>query len=221
MIIAIDGPAAAGKGTLAQNLARRFNYAFLDTGRLYRAVGYAVLQAGKDPADAVAATEAAEKLEPESINRLLKNPALRNEETGSAASKVAVIPSVRTALLELQRRFAHHPFHEDGRTAPGAVLDGRDIGTVVCPDAEIKLFVTASAEVRAQRRFKELQDKGNQAIYDVILKDLKERDERDSKRAVAPLVPAEDAFILDTSDMDAEQAFAAAMAFIGEKTSEK
>lgn len=218
MIIAIDGPAAAGKGTLAQKLSQHFNYAFLDTGRLYRAVGYAVLQAGKSPADAEAAAEEAKKLEPESINQLLKNPALRNEETGSAASQVAVIPEVRSALLDLQRRFAHHPFFENGTAAEGAVLDGRDIGTVVCPEAEIKLFVTASAEVRAERRYKELQDKGNQAIYDVILKDLKERDERDSKRAVAPLVPAEDALVLDTSEMNADEAFEAAMVFIRKKT---
>lgn len=217
MIIAIDGPAAAGKGTLAQNLARRFGYAFLDTGRLYRAVGYAVLRAGKDPSDATAATAAAEQLKPENVNKLLKNPALREEATGAAASKVAVIPSVRTALLDLQRRFAKQPFFEDGTPAAGAVLDGRDIGTVVCPDADVKLFVTASAEVRADRRFKELKDKGEDVSYDVILKDLKERDERDSKRATAPLKPAEDAFILDTSAMDADKAFAAALDYISSR----
>lgn len=217
MIIAIDGPAAAGKGTLAQNLARRFGYAFLDTGRLYRAVGYAVLRAGKDPSDATAATAAAEELTPENVNKLLKNPALREEATGAAASKVAVIPSVRTALLDLQRRFAKQPFFEDGSPAAGAVLDGRDIGTVVCPDADVKLFVTASAEVRADRRFKELKEKGEDVSYDVILKDLKERDERDSKRATAPLKPAEDAFILDTSDMDADKAFASAMEYISSR----
>lgn len=215
MIIAIDGPAAAGKGTLAQNLARRFGYAFLDTGRLYRAVGYAVLQAGKDPADVEAATAAAEELNPENVNKLLKNPALREEATGAAASKVAVIPSVRAALLDLQRRFARQPCFEDGSPAAGAVLDGRDIGTVVCPDADVKLFVTASAEVRADRRFKELKDKGEDVSYDVILKDLKERDERDSKRATAPLKPADDALILDTSDMDADKAFAVAAEYIG------
>ena len=214
MIIAIDGPAAAGKGTLAQNLARRFNFAFLDTGRLYRAVGYAVLQSGKDPADVDAATKAAGELKPENVNTLLKNPALREEATGNAASKVAVIPAVRAALLDLQRRFASHPFFEDGTPAAGAVLDGRDVGTVVCPDAEVKLFVTASAEVRADRRFKELQAAGKEADYDTILKDIKDRDERDSKRAVAPLKPAEDAFVLDTSDLDADGAFKAALDYM-------
>lgn len=217
MIIAIDGPAAAGKGTLAQNLAKHFHCAFLDTGRLYRAVGYAVLQSGKDPSDVSAAFAAAEQLKPENVNKLLKNPALREEATGAAASKVAVIPSVRTALLDLQRRFARQPFFEDGTPAAGAVLDGRDIGTVVCPDADVKLFVTASAEVRADRRFKELKEKGEDVSYDVILKDLKERDERDSKRATAPLKPAEDAFILDTSAMDADKAFAAALDYISSR----
>ena len=214
MIIAIDGPAAAGKGTLAQNLAKHFKYAFLDTGRLYRAVGYAVLQAKKDPSDETEATKAAKAFDPKSINQILSNPALREEATGNAASKVAVIPSVREALLQLQRDFAEHPFFEDGTPAKGAVLDGRDIGTVVCPNADVKLFVTASAEVRADRRFKELKDAGKPADYDVILKDIKERDERDSKRATAPLKPAEDAYLLDTSNMNATQAYQAALDFI-------
>lgn len=214
MIIAIDGPAAAGKGTLAQNLAKHFNYAFLDTGRLYRAVGYAVLQAGKDPADEKAAAAAAEAFDSKSINQILKNPALRDEKTGTAASKVAAIPAVRAALLELQRDFARHPFHDDGTPAKGSVLDGRDIGTVVCPDADIKLFVTASPEVRAERRFNELKEKGENPDYDKILADLKERDERDSKRSTAPLKPAEDACILDTSDLNAVAAFRAALDFI-------
>lgn len=214
MIIAIDGPAAAGKGTLAQNLAKHFNYAFLDTGRLYRAVGYAVLQAGKDPCDEKAATGAAEAFDSKSINQILKNPALRDEKTGTAASKVAAIPAVRTALLELQRNFAKHPFHDDGTPANGSVLDGRDIGTVVCPDADIKLFVTASPEVRAERRFNELKEKGETPDYNTILAGLKERDERDSKRPAAPLKPAEDAYILDTSDLNAVAAFRAALDFI-------
>ncbi|MBO4643142.1 MAG: (d)CMP kinase [Alphaproteobacteria bacterium] len=214
MIIAIDGPAAAGKGTLAQNLAKHFNYAFLDTGRLYRAVGYAVLQAKQDPSDEKEATKAAKAFDPKSINQILSNPALREEATGNAASKVAVIPAVREALLQLQRDFAEHPFFEDGTEAKGAVLDGRDIGTVVCPKADVKFFVTASAEVRADRRFKELKEAGKPADYDVILKDIKERDERDSKRATAPLKPAEDAYLLDTSNMNAIQAYQAALDFI-------
>ena len=207
MIIAIDGPAAAGKGTLAQNLAKHFHYAFLDTGRLYRAVGYAVLQAGKDPADEEAAVGEAKKSKPESINKLLENPALREEASGEAASKVAVIPAVRAALLDLQRDFARNPFFVDGSPAKGAVLDGRDIGTVVCPDADFKFFVTASPEVRAARRFKELRERGENPDYDTILKDVKARDERDSNRAAAPLKAAADAKILDTSDMNAEQAY--------------
>ncbi len=214
MIIAIDGPAAAGKGTLAKNLAKHFNYAFLDTGRLYRAVGYAVLQTGKDPADETEATKAAKAFDPKSINQILSNPALREEKTGDAASKVGAIPAVRAALLQLQRDFAEHPFFEDGTPAKGAVLDGRDIGTVVCPNADVKFFVTASAEVRADRRFKELKEAGKNPDYDVILKDIKERDERDSKRATAPLKPAEDAHVLDTSNMNATQAYQAALDFI-------
>lgn len=214
MIIAIDGPAAAGKGTLAQNLAKHFHYAFLDTGRLYRAVGYAVLQAGADPSDETAAAEAARAFDPKNINKILSNPALRDEATGNAASKVAAIPAVREALLALQRDFAENPFFDDGTPAKGAVLDGRDIGTVVCPAADVKFFVTASAEVRADRRFKELQEAGKPADYDKILADIKERDERDSNRAAAPLKPAEDACILDTSDLNAVQAFQAALDYI-------
>lgn len=214
MIIAIDGPAAAGKGTLAQNLAKHFSYAFLDTGRLYRAVGYAVLQAGADPSDEAAAAKQARAFDPKSINQILSNPALRDEATGNAASKVAAIPAVREALLQLQRDFAEHPFFEDGTPAKGAVLDGRDIGTVVCPDADVKFFVTASAEVRADRRFKELQEAGKPADYDKILADIKERDERDSNRATAPLKPAADAYVLDTSHLNAVQAFQAALDYI-------
>lgn len=214
MIIAIDGPAAAGKGTLAQNLAKHFSYAFLDTGRLYRAVGYAVLQAGADPSDEAAAAKQARAFDPKSINQILSNPALRDEATGNAASKVAAIPAVREALLQLQRDFAEHPFFEDGTPAKGAVLDGRDIGTVVCPSADVKFFVTASAEVRADRRFKELQEAGKPADYDKILADIKERDERDSNRATAPLKPAADAYILDTSHLNAVQAFQAALDYI-------
>ena len=214
MIIAIDGPAAAGKGTLAQNLAKHFSYAFLDTGRLYRAVGYAVLQAGADPSDEAAAAKQARAFDPKSINQILSNPALRDEATGNAASKVAAIPAVREALLQLQRDFAEHPFFEDGTPAKGAVLDGRDIGTVVCPSADVKFFVTASAEVRADRRFKELQEAGKTADYDKILADIKERDKRDSERATAPLKPAADAYVLDTSHLNAVQAFQAALDYI-------
>ncbi|MCQ2965128.1 MAG: (d)CMP kinase [Alphaproteobacteria bacterium] len=216
MIIAIDGPAAAGKGTLAQNLAKHFKYAFLDTGRLYRAVGFAVLEQNQDPSDPYYAITCAKKFDPKNINSILKNPLLREEATGNAASKVAVIPEVRAALLDLQRDFAEHPFFEDGTSAKGAVLDGRDIGTVVCPNAEIKFFVTASAEVRANRRFKELNDAGKIASYEKILQDIKERDFRDSNRSSAPLKPAEDAYILDTSNLNATQAFQKALDLISQ-----
>ncbi len=205
MIIAIDGPAAAGKGTLARRLAGYFGLNYLDTGLLYRAVGMAVLHAGGDPADPAAAELAARQLDP----GVLADPTLRGEEAGGAASKVAAIPAVRAALLDFQRAFAARP--------PGAVLDGRDIGTVVCPGAESKLFVMASLEKRAERRLKELLDKGERAIWERVLQDMKERDERDSARSVAPLVPADDAVVLDTSELDADAAFAAAVDIISQR----
>ncbi len=205
-IIAIDGPAAAGKGTLARRIARHFGFELLDTGLLYRAVGRKVLDAGGDPADAGIATRAAESLRPSELG----DPRLRLDETANAASKVAAIAGVRSALLDFQRDFAKTP----PNGAAGAVLDGRDIGTHVCPDADIKLFVTASVEVRAERRVKELRERGLAVIPSAVLQDMKERDTRDSSRDVAPLVPAGDAFVLDTSDMNAEEAFTAAMNFI-------
>ena len=199
MIIAIDGPAAAGKGTLARRLAAHFSLNYLDTGAIYRAVGYAVLRAGGDPNDAAQAEAAARALRPE----LLSDPALRSEEAGAAASKVAAVPGVRAALLEFQRNYAMQ--------APGAVLDGRDIGTVVCPKADAKLFVTASLEKRAERRLKELLAKGESVIPEQVFQDMKNRDERDSARSVAPLTAAADAVLLDTSELDADAAFAAAV----------
>ncbi|UKJ74299.1 (d)CMP kinase [Azospirillum brasilense] len=212
LVIAIDGPAAAGKGTLSKRIAQAYGFAHLDTGALYRAVGVGVLRAGGDPADAEAAAQAARALRPE--DGILNDPALRNDEAAQAASKVAVVPAVRAALLDFQRRFAAAP----PGGAPGAVLDGRDVGTVVCPNADAKLFVTASVEVRAERRLKELRERGIPAIPSDVLEDMKARDARDSQRTVAPLLPAADAFVLDTSALDADQAFAAATAFIGTKT---
>lgn len=203
MIIAIDGPAAAGKGTLARRLARHFGLAVLDTGLLYRAVGLKVVRQGDDPSDAAAAAAAAQGLGPGD----LEVSDLRGEAVAAAASKVAAIPAVRAALLDFQKNFADHP----PGSAKGAVLDGRDIGTVVCPDADAKIFITASVEVRARRRLKELRDRGLEAIPSRVLHDMKERDARDSGRHAAPLVPAKDAFVLDTSDVDAAQAFAAAL----------
>jgi cytidylate kinase len=212
IIIAIDGPAASGKGTLAKRIAAELGFAHLDTGSLYRAVGVAVLRAGKDPADAAVAAQVARALRPE--DGILSDPELRSDEAAQAASKVAVVPEVRSALLDFQRTFAAVP----PGGAPGSVLDGRDIGTVVCPDAGAKLFVTASVEVRAERRLKELRERGIPAIPSDVLEDMKARDARDSQRAVAPLKPADDAFVLDTSAMNPDQAFAAAVAYIGSKT---
>ena len=207
MIIAIDGPAAAGKGTLARRLALHLNLAYLDTGLIYRAVAKRVLIAGADPEDAVAAEAEARAMQPVA----LQLEGLRTDEVAQAASVVSAVPGVRAALLEFQRDFAISP--PDGKA--GAVLDGRDIGTVVCPWATLKLFVTASTEIRAKRRVKELQDRGLGAIYARVLEDMRERDARDSERAVSPLQPAEDARTLDTSDLDANQVFQAALNLIG------
>jgi len=206
MIIAIDGPAAAGKGTLAKRLAAHFGFAHLDTGAIYRAVGLALLRAGKDPADEAAATQAAQNLDPSTLS----DPALRTDEAAGAASKVAAMPPVRAALLRFQQRFAHSP----PGGAPGAVLDGRDVGTVVCPDADVKLFVTASDEERARRRVLELQARGLEAIHGTVLQELRDRDARDRARSVAPLKPADDAVTVDTTDLDADAAFERALAII-------
>ena len=206
MIIAIDGPAAAGKGTLARRLARHFGLALMDTGLIYRAVGMNIVRAGLDPDDAETAADTARRLEPGD----LEAGDLRSDQAADAASRVSAIPAVRSALLEFQRRFAGQP----PAGAAGAVLDGRDIGTVVCPDADVKLFVTASPEVRAERRLKELQDRGLDAIYARVLEDMRERDARDSARDVSPLEPAADAILLDTSGLDADQVFARALELI-------
>jgi cytidylate kinase len=202
VVIAVDGPVAAGKGTLARRLADRYGYAYLDTGSLYRAVGSRVLRAGGDPADAGFAAKMAESLEESD----LAAKDLRSEAVGLAASKVAVVPGVRAALLEYQRRFAFSP--PGGK--PGAVLDGRDIGTVVCPEAAVKLFVTARDEIRADRRHKELMDKGENVTFERVLADLRQRDDQDRTRSTAPLRPAEDAHLLDTSDLAIEAAVTAA-----------
>jgi CMP/dCMP kinase len=199
VIIAVDGPAAAGKGTVARALAKHFGYHFLDTGSLYRMVGLEVLRAGGDPQDKIAATGAAAGLDPSRYS----DADLRGEEVGSSASIVAVIPEVRAALLDLQRSFARKP--------PGAVLDGRDIGTVVCPDADVKLFITASPRIRAHRRMMELAARGLPSSYEAVLAEIRARDERDRTRATAPLVAAEDAKIIDTSDMNIDEAIRAAI----------
>ena len=206
IVIAVDGPGAAGKGTLARKLARHFGYAHLETGLLYRAVGYNVLENKGNPDDEGAALRAAKGLRPDDLG----NPALRDDAVAEAASKVAAIPGVRAALLDLQRSFAKSP----PGGAPGAILDGRDIGTVVCPDADIKFFITAGVEVRAERRLRELRERGLEAIHSRVLHEMKERDARDSMRAVAPLVPAKDSFVIDTGTLDADDVFAQALGII-------
>jgi CMP/dCMP kinase len=209
VIIAIDGPAAAGKGTLGRRLAQHYNLAFLDTGGLYRAVALKVLDAGADPNDPKAAETAAKSLRPSELD----TPRLREDPVSKAASIVAAQPPVRAALLAFQRDFAHHP----PMGFDGALLDGRDIGTVVCPDATVKLFVTASAEARALRRFKELQAAGAGIIYSRVLQDIEQRDARDRERQTAPLRPADDALELDTTALDADAAFAKAADLIAQK----
>ncbi len=209
MIIAIDGPAAAGKGTLARNIAKAFDFAYLDTGSLYRATAKKVLDKAIDPDDAQACTVVALTLQPDDITI----DGLRTEQVGQAASKISVIPDVRSALLRFQRDFAATP---PGGKA-GAVLDGRDVGTVVCPGADVKFFITASSEVRAERRFKELRDAGENAIYARVLAEMRERDERDTTRAVAPLKPADDATVIDTSGLDADQVFEQARSIVAAK----
>ncbi len=211
MIIAIDGPAASGKGTLARGLAAALGFAHLDTGMIYRAVAARVLAAGQDPQDAAAALQAAQALEADDLRR----SDLRRQEVGQGASVVAAIPEVRAALLAFQREFAAHP--PEGRS--GAVLDGRDVGTVVCPQAEVKFFITASPEVRARRRHKELLDGGGQSIYARVLQEVQDRDARDSGREAAPLRPAEDAIVLDTTELSVEEALAAALAHIRSRPS--
>ncbi len=210
-IITVDGPAGSGKGTLARRLAGHFGYAHLDTGKLYRAVGLATLRAGGDPADPADAVAAAQSLDANAVaGGILDDAELTGDTAASAASKVAAIPEVREVLLSFQRNFATHP---PGR-AGGSVLDGRDTGTVICPDAEAKFFITARVEERAERRHKELLGRGETSIYARVLADMKERDVRDSTRAVAPMKAADDARTIDTSDLDADAVFAAALEYI-------
>ena len=199
LVIAIDGPSASGKGTLAKRLAAHFRLPHLDTGLLYRAAGWGAYRTGRNPVEVAAMLNAFD----------LNDPELRSDEAGQQGSKVAANPEVRANLLKFQREFASQ--------AAGAVLDGRDIGTVICPDAPVKLFVTASSESRAERRYQELRARGVDTIKPRVLAEMAERDRRDSERAAAPLKAAPDAWLLDTSDMDADAAFAAALAFIERK----
>lgn len=210
-VVAIDGPAASGKGTLARRLAERFAFAHLDTGRLYRAAALLVLEAKLNPADPRAAAAAARRV----AATALADPRLAEERVAEAASVVAVIPEVRAALLAFQRDFAAAPpALAPAAPAKGAVLDGRDIGSHVCPSAAVKFFVTASLEVRARRRVEELRRRGAPAIYQTVLRDLQERDARDSSRRSAPLVAAPDAIVIDTTALDADAVFAIAVEWV-------
>jgi cytidylate kinase len=202
MIIAIDGPAASGKGTLAKRLADHYGLRHLDTGLIYRAVAKALLDAGHSPRNQARAVAAAESLDPTRFDE----PALKSQAIGEAASVISAIPEVRGALLAFQRRF--------GREPGGAVLDGRDIGTVIFPGAEVKIFVTAAPEVRARRRLAELEAAGAAADAAEVLADIRRRDERDMTRAAAPLRPAADAHLLDTTQLDIDAAFRAAIDII-------
>jgi CMP/dCMP kinase len=209
MIIAIDGPAASGKGTLAKRVAAHFGLAYLDTGLLYRAVARDVRRRGEALDDPVAAAAAAASLDPLTLD----DPALRDTGLGEAASVVAGIPAVRAAILAYQRTFARRP--------EGVVLDGRDIGTVVCPEADVKLYVTASPEVRAERRYRERLGRGEAAVLEAVLDDIRRRDERDAGREVSPMRPAADAFLLDTSNLDIEAAFDTAVGVISRKIGQR
>jgi cytidylate kinase len=202
MIIAIDGPAASGKGTLAKKLAAHYGFRHLDTGLLYRAVALAVLTAGHKPTERDKAIAAAKTIDPATFDET----ALKRYDVGEAASVVSAVPEVRAALFKLQQDFAAAP--------PGAVLDGRDIGTVICPNADVKVFVTASPEVRAYRRTMELRGRGEKADEKAVLADILARDERDRSRSAAPLVQAADAHLLDTSALDIEGSFKAALALV-------
>jgi CMP/dCMP kinase len=204
MIIAIDGPSAAGKGTLARAVATHLGYHFLDTGSLYRMVGLAMINAGKPVEDVAAATGFAKTLDPAKI----QDRDLRTETVAAMASEVAAIPEVRTALLEFQRQFA--------KREPGAVLDGRDIGTIVCPDADLKFFVTASTHVRTLRRLEELKQLGVRSTYEAVLDDIRARDDRDANRASAPTKQANDAIMIDTSELERDEVIAAVMGVIAD-----
>ncbi len=201
-VIAVDGPAASGKGTIGRRLASHYGFQYLDTGSLYRAVAAIMLLSGYTLDNEKIAEKVAQELDLTKIDRLK----IRTEDTGRAAATIATMPLVRAALLKLQRTFASH--------SPGAVLDGRDIGTVVCPDADVKIFVTASPEIRAHRRWRELKTSGSDVSEAQVLEDTRERDRRDSERAASPLRPADDAHLLDTTTLSIEAAFGEAVRII-------
>lgn len=207
MIITIDGPASAGKGTLAGKIAQEYKLTYFDTGMVYRAVGIETLLANVPAEDEVVAERFAKELTFSKMMDLAQNPSFRGPEGGKRASIVSAFPSVRAALLKMQQDFYKNPTFADGSKAQGVVYDGRDTGTVVCPQADIKFFVTASAEERAKRRYKEYQTKGITSSYEEVLRDIIVRDKRDSERSTSPLKPAADAIILDTTHLSIEEVF--------------
>lgn len=214
MIIAIDGPAASGKGTLARKLAEHLGYAYMDTGKLYRAAAFELLNEGfstRDKIDAIkSARRLSQKIKDHGAPYVLDNMTLREDHIGTEASKIAAIPEVRAALLDIQREFIRSP----QALASGAILDGRDIGTIIAPRADVKLFVTADVEIRAERRLKELQSKGLSGTYSTVLDDMRDRDNRDAHTLKAHEAPGYRTTVLDTTDLDADQAFEAALEII-------
>lgn len=213
IVIAVDGPAASGKGTLARTMAERLGYAYLDTGALYRAVALATLELGGDPSNAEDVLPALDIVKRYLTPELLANVQLRSYAVSEAASKVAALPEIRMELLDYQRSFAKNPPGNVG----GAVLDGRDIGTVVCPDADIKFFVTAAPEERAKRRFKEMHRHHPEMTYEMVLADLIQRDQRDTSRKMAPTIAANDAYILDTTHLSSAGAVEEAIGIMRSK----
>lgn len=217
MIITVDGPAAAGKGTLSQKLADKYGLAYFDTGMVYRAVGLQILKNSIDLANVETAEKYAEELTFVKMMELSKDKDFRSAAGGQAASVVSSYTGVRSRLLDMQRNFYKNPTHADGTPANGVIYDGRDTGTVICPQADVKFFITASSEVRAKRRYDEFIAKGMSAEYNQVLADVKARDERDANRKDAPMKPADDAIILDTSNMTIEEVYNKAVELIEAK----
>jgi len=217
-VIAVDGPAASGKGTLARKLAEKLNFAYMDTGILYRGVAMEVVDTGlsvKDKRDCIDGAQNLIKkiMNTPDLDRVFANPRLRDDDIGNAASKVAAIPAVRKILIEMQRQFALKP----GENFDGAILDGRDIGTVICPNAQLKLFITSELEIRAKRRLKELQSKEIAATYGTVLETMRERDQRDEERESAPMARAKDAVIIDNSELNADETLDMALNIVKER----
>ena len=217
MIITVDGPAAAGKGTLSSRLAQKYGLAYFDTGMVYRAVGLSLLKANVTLENVEVAEKEAENLTFSKMMALSTDKDFRSAAGGHAASVVSSYPGVRSRLLDMQRNFAKNPVFADGTPAKGVIYDGRDTGTVICPHAEVKFFITASSEVRAKRRYDEFIAKGQAADYQQVLADVKARDERDANRKDAPMKPAEDAVILDTSNLSIEEVYEKALEVINTK----